>query len=40
MLLNRLDLGMTLPQAVADPRASQRNTAAVQAEAGVRPHRR
>jgi gamma-glutamyltranspeptidase/glutathione hydrolase len=32
VLLNRLDLGMTLPAAVAAPRASQRNTAAVQAE--------
>ena len=31
-LLNRVDLGMTLPQAVAEPRATQRNTAAVQAE--------
>jgi len=27
ILLNRLDLGMTLPEAVAAPRASQRNTA-------------
>ena len=25
ILLNRIDLGMTLPQAIADPRASQRN---------------
>ena len=32
MLLNRLDLGMTLPQALAEPRATQRNTASVQAE--------
>jgi gamma-glutamyltranspeptidase/glutathione hydrolase len=32
VLINRLDLGMTLPQAVAAPRASQRNTAAVAAE--------
>ena len=31
-LMNRIDLGMTLPQAVAAPRASQRNTAAVTAE--------
>jgi gamma-glutamyltranspeptidase/glutathione hydrolase len=31
-LVNRLDLGMTLPDAIAAPRASQRNTAAVQAE--------
>jgi len=33
VLLNRLDFGMSLPEAVAAPRASQRNTAAVQAEA-------
>ncbi len=32
VLLNRIDRGMTLPQAVADPRGSQRNTAAVTAE--------
>jgi gamma-glutamyltranspeptidase/glutathione hydrolase len=32
ILLNRIDLGMTLPEAVAAARASQRNTAAVQAE--------
>jgi gamma-glutamyltranspeptidase / glutathione hydrolase len=32
ILLNRIDFGMTLPEAVAAPRASQRNTAAVQAE--------
>ncbi|HWJ11987.1 MAG TPA: gamma-glutamyltransferase [Nocardioides sp.] len=32
VLLNRLDLGMSLPQAVAAPRASQRNTAKVTAE--------
>lgn len=32
VLLNRLDLGMTLPEAVAAPRASQRNTASVTAE--------
>ena len=31
-LVNRIDLGMTLPQAVAAPRASQRNTASVTAE--------
>ncbi|TCO40166.1 gamma-glutamyltranspeptidase/glutathione hydrolase [Kribbella antiqua] len=31
-LTNRLDRGMTLPQAIAAPRASQRNTAAVTAE--------
>jgi gamma-glutamyltranspeptidase / glutathione hydrolase len=32
ILLNRIDFGMTLPEAVAAARASQRNTAAVQAE--------
>jgi gamma-glutamyltranspeptidase/glutathione hydrolase len=32
MLLHRLDLGMGLPAAIAAPRASQRNTAAVTAE--------
>ena len=32
ILLNRIDLDMTLPEAVAAPRASQRNTATVQAE--------
>jgi gamma-glutamyltranspeptidase / glutathione hydrolase len=32
ILLNRIDLGMTLPDALAAPRATQRNTAAVQAE--------
>lgn len=32
VLMNRLDLGMTLPEAVAAPRASQRNTANVTAE--------
>jgi gamma-glutamyltranspeptidase/glutathione hydrolase len=32
ILMNRLDLGMTLPEAIAAPRATQRNTAAVQAE--------
>jgi gamma-glutamyltranspeptidase/glutathione hydrolase len=32
ILLDRLDLGMTLPEAIADPRASQRNTVDVQAE--------
>ncbi|MGH8971444.1 MAG: gamma-glutamyltransferase, partial [Actinomycetes bacterium] len=32
MLVNRVDLGMTLPQALAEPRATQRNTASVQAE--------
>ena len=31
-LLNRLDFGATLPEAVAAPRASQRNTASVVAE--------
>jgi gamma-glutamyltranspeptidase/glutathione hydrolase len=32
MLVNRLDLGMSLPEAIAAPRASQRNTATVTAE--------
>ncbi len=32
ILLDRIDLGMSLPEAIADPRASQRNTADVQAE--------
>jgi gamma-glutamyltranspeptidase/glutathione hydrolase len=32
ILVNRIDLGMTLPQAVAAPRATQRNTASVTAE--------
>jgi gamma-glutamyltranspeptidase/glutathione hydrolase len=32
ILLNRLDLGMSLPDAIAAPRASQRNTAATEAE--------
>jgi gamma-glutamyltranspeptidase/glutathione hydrolase len=32
ILVDRLDLGMTLPQAIADPRASQRNTASTSAE--------
>ncbi|WP_375002543.1 gamma-glutamyltransferase [Aeromicrobium sp. CTD01-1L150] len=32
VLLGRIDLGMTLPEAVAAPRASQRNTAATPAE--------
>lgn len=32
VLINRVDLGMTLPQAMAAPRASQRNTAGIQAE--------
>ncbi|MGI3784629.1 MAG: gamma-glutamyltransferase [Janthinobacterium lividum] len=31
-LVNRIDLGMSLPEAVAEPRASARNTAAVTAE--------
>ncbi|SEP78205.1 gamma-glutamyltransferase [Microlunatus flavus] len=31
-LVNRVDLGMTLPQAVAEPRASARNMASVSAE--------
>ena len=32
VLINRIDLGMALPEAVAAPRASQRNTASVAAE--------
>ncbi|MFP5336152.1 MAG: gamma-glutamyltransferase [Actinomycetes bacterium] len=32
VLVNRIDLGMTLPEAVAAPRASQRNTTSVLAE--------
>ena len=32
MIFNRIDRHMTLPQAIADPRASQRNTPAVSAE--------
>ncbi len=32
VLLNRIDRGMTLPRAVAEPRASQRNTPTVTAE--------
>jgi gamma-glutamyltranspeptidase/glutathione hydrolase len=32
LLTNRIDLGMTLPQAIAAPRASQRNTPTTQAE--------
>ena len=32
VLLERLDLGATLPEAIASPRASQRNTAATSAE--------
>jgi gamma-glutamyltranspeptidase/glutathione hydrolase len=34
VLLNKLDFGMSLPQAVAAPRASQRSTKDVQAEPG------
>ncbi|MEU7907515.1 gamma-glutamyltransferase family protein [Actinoplanes sp. NPDC049118] len=32
VLINRIDLGMTLPQAMAAPRASQRNSAGIQSE--------
>ena len=32
VLVNRIDLGMTLPEAIAAPRASQRNTATTSAE--------
>ena len=34
ILIDRIDLGLTLPQAIADPRLSQRNTATTQAEPG------
>ncbi len=34
ILIDRLDLGLTLPQAIADPRLSQRNTGTTQAEPG------
>ncbi len=36
VLVNRIDMGMTLPEAVAAPRASQRNTASVVAEPAFR----
>ncbi len=36
VLVNRIDLGMTLPEAMAAPRASQRNTAGIQAEPAFR----
>jgi gamma-glutamyltranspeptidase/glutathione hydrolase len=36
VLMNRIDLGMTLPEAVAAPRASQRNTTAIAAEPAFR----
>ena len=36
LLLDRLDTGMTLPQAIADPRATQRNGATTQAEPAFR----
>jgi gamma-glutamyltranspeptidase/glutathione hydrolase len=39
-MINRLDLGMTLPQAIAEPRATQRNTTAVQAEPTFDPAQR
>ena len=32
ILIDRLDLGMTLPEAIADPRLTQRNTTTTQAE--------
>ncbi|MET8153794.1 gamma-glutamyltransferase [Actinoplanes sp. NPDC049668] len=32
VLINRVDLGMTLPEAMAAPRASQRNSAGIQSE--------
>ena len=34
ILVNRIDLGMTLPEAIAAPRATQRNAATTQAEPG------
>jgi gamma-glutamyltranspeptidase/glutathione hydrolase len=34
ILLNRFDFGMTLPEAIAAPRASQRNAATTDAEPG------
>jgi gamma-glutamyltranspeptidase/glutathione hydrolase len=37
ILLNRLDLGQALPDALAAPRATQRNTTTVQAEPGFAP---
>jgi gamma-glutamyltranspeptidase/glutathione hydrolase len=36
ILVNRIDFGMTLPEALAAPRASQRNTAATTAEPAFR----
>ena len=36
VLVNRIDLGMTLPEAMAAPRASQRNSAGIQAEPAYR----
>ena len=40
ILLDRLDLGLTLPQAIADPRLSQRNTASDAGGAGLPRDRR
>jgi gamma-glutamyltranspeptidase / glutathione hydrolase len=39
ILLGRLDLGLSLADAIAAPRATQRNTATVQAEPGFDPER-
>ena len=36
VLMERIDAGKTLPQAIAEPRASQRNTAATAAEQAFR----
>ncbi len=36
VLVNRLDLGSSLPEAIAAPRASQRNTSGIQAEPAYR----
>ena len=33
ILVDRIDLGLTFPQAIADPRASQRNSATTSVEA-------
>ena len=40
ILLNHIDFGMTLPQAIAAPRVSQRNSAPVRGRAGVLQHAR
>ena len=40
ILVNRLDFGMSLPDAIAAPRLSQRNSATTQSEPGSRPDAR